>query len=209
MFTLSFLCVSSPWGPSPSQPTPTKASSGGSVQRWGFSPLSMALAFPAKLCAFLLQLSEKLTKGEMQPCRSNILIIYCSVAHVAGHHHLERSSGPEEELSFSLWRTVLFNLIFPLSSHVISHGFRYVGREEWGGGGKWQILHFFCRDLGVWNVIISPECHYLIHFIYVTYTSWDKFELHGILPVASASVGPLASSPVFPLVWSKWSFLMH
>uniref|UniRef100_A0A7N5KQQ4 ELKS/RAB6-interacting/CAST family member 2 n=1 Tax=Ailuropoda melanoleuca TaxID=9646 RepID=A0A7N5KQQ4_AILME len=76
------------------------------------------------------QLSEELTKGEMQPCRSNILIIYCSVAHVAGHHHLERSSGPEEELSFSLWRTVLFNLIFPLSSHVISHGFRYVGREE-------------------------------------------------------------------------------
>lgn len=132
--------------PSPSQPTPTKASSGGSVQ-WGFSPLSMALAFPAKLCAFLLQLSEELTKGEMQPCRSNILIIYCSVAHVTGHYHLERSSGPEEELSFSLWRTVLFNLIFLLSSHVISHGFRYVGREEWGGGGKWQILHFF---VGIW-----------------------------------------------------------
>uniref|UniRef100_A0A667G277 ELKS/RAB6-interacting/CAST family member 2 n=1 Tax=Lynx canadensis TaxID=61383 RepID=A0A667G277_LYNCA len=79
------------------------------------------------------QLSEEQTKGEMQLC-SNILIIYCSVAHVTGHHHLERSSGLEEELSFPLWRTVLFDLIFPSSSHVIPHGFRYVGQEERGGG---------------------------------------------------------------------------
>ncbi|XP_073757485.1 ERC protein 2 isoform X2 [Callorhinus ursinus] len=75
------------------------------------------------------QRSEELTKGETQLC-SNILINCCSVAHVTGHHHLERSSGLEEGLSLSLWRTVLFNLIFPLSSHVISHGFRYVGQEE-------------------------------------------------------------------------------
>ncbi|XP_072576833.1 ERC protein 2 isoform X3 [Vulpes vulpes] len=75
------------------------------------------------------QLSEELTKGEMQLC-SNILIIYCSVAYVTGHHHLERASELEEELSFSLWCTVLFDLIFPLSSHVISHGFRCVGQEE-------------------------------------------------------------------------------
>ncbi|XP_027443460.1 ERC protein 2 isoform X2 [Zalophus californianus] len=75
------------------------------------------------------QRSEELTKGETQLC-SNILIICCSVAHVTGHHHLERSSGLEEGLSLSLWRTVLFNLIFPLSSHVISHGFRYAGQEE-------------------------------------------------------------------------------
>ncbi|XP_026894811.2 ERC protein 2 isoform X2 [Acinonyx jubatus] len=79
------------------------------------------------------QLSEEQTKGETQLC-SNILIIYCSVAHVTGHHHLERSSGLEEELSFPLWRTVLFDLIFPSSSHVIPHGFRYVGQEERGGG---------------------------------------------------------------------------
>eukprot|EP00071_Canis_lupus_P028729 XP_022262286.1 ERC protein 2 isoform X9 [Canis lupus familiaris] len=75
------------------------------------------------------QLSEELTKGEMQLC-SNILIIYCSVAYITGHHHLERTSELEEELSFSLWCTVLFDLIFPLSSHVISHGFRCVGQEE-------------------------------------------------------------------------------
>ncbi|XP_040310687.1 ERC protein 2 isoform X11 [Herpailurus yagouaroundi] len=79
------------------------------------------------------QLSEEQTKGETQLC-SNILIIYCSVAHVTGHHHLERSSGLEEELSFPLWRTVLSDLIFPSSSHVIPHGFRYVGQEERGGG---------------------------------------------------------------------------
>ncbi|XP_032268035.1 ERC protein 2 [Phoca vitulina] len=81
------------------------------------------------------QRSEELTKGETQLC-SDILIICCSVAHVTGHHHLERSSGLEEGLSFSLWHTVLFDLIFPLSSHVISHGFRYVGQEEREGGGK-------------------------------------------------------------------------
>ncbi|XP_044109291.1 ERC protein 2 isoform X3 [Neovison vison] len=81
------------------------------------------------------QLSEELTKGEMQLC-SHVLIISCSVAHLTGHHHLERASGPKRSFSFSLWRTVLFDLIFPLSSHVISHGFRYVGQEERGGGGK-------------------------------------------------------------------------
>lgn len=65
------------------------------------------------------------------------------------------------------------------------------------------------RDLGVQNVIISSECHSLIHFIYVPSTSWDKLELRGILTVASASFGPLASSPVLLLVQSKWSFLRH
>ncbi|XP_077632845.1 ERC protein 2 [Crocuta crocuta] len=81
------------------------------------------------------QLSEEQTKGETQLC-SNILITYCSVAHVAGRHHLECSSGPEEKLSFPLWCTVLFDLIFPSLSHVISHGFRYVGQEEGGRGEK-------------------------------------------------------------------------
>nr|XP_020743978.1 ERC protein 2-like isoform X3 [Odocoileus virginianus texanus] len=36
------------------------------------------------------QLSEGLTKGHAQ-LRSNILIIYCSAAHITVHHHLERS----------------------------------------------------------------------------------------------------------------------
>ncbi|XP_029773943.1 ERC protein 2 [Suricata suricatta] len=45
------------------------------------------------------QLSEEQTKGETQLC-GNILITSCSAAHVAGRHHLDRSSGLEEELSF-------------------------------------------------------------------------------------------------------------
>ncbi|XP_020926375.1 ERC protein 2 isoform X3 [Sus scrofa] len=45
------------------------------------------------------QLSEGLTKGEMQLC-SNILIIYCSAAHITVHHHLERSSGLKRSFHF-------------------------------------------------------------------------------------------------------------
>ncbi|XP_032178608.1 ERC protein 2 isoform X3 [Mustela erminea] len=81
------------------------------------------------------QLTEELTKGEMQLC-SNVLIISCSGAPITGHHPLERASGPKRSFSFSLRRTVLFDLLFPLSSHVLSHGFRYVGQGERGGGGK-------------------------------------------------------------------------
>lgn len=36
----------------------------------------------------------------------------------------------EEELSLPLLRTVLFDSVFPSSSHVLSHGFRHVGEEN-------------------------------------------------------------------------------
>lgn len=141
------LCPSSVLPPLANQPQPKRVVEGpcrgGVWEGWPYqlylalsvSSSSVAVAFPDKCCAFLLQLSEELTKGEMQLC-SHVLIISCSVAHLTGHHHLERASGPKRSFSFSLWRTVLFDLIFPLSSHVISHGFRYVGQEERGGGGK-------------------------------------------------------------------------
>lgn len=185
MFTLPFLCASSSSPSSSSQPTATKESGGGSAQGWvwerrpGFSPESMAVASPAKLCAFLLQLSEEQTKGETQLC-SNILIIYCSVAHVTGHRHLERSSGLEEELSFPLWRTVLFDLIFPSSSHAIPHGFRYVGQEERGGGETWQTLLFvriwaFKTWSSLLKVIILFDKFYLCYLNIVGYiwAPWD------------------------------------
>lgn len=153
MFTLPFLCASSSSPSSSSQPTATKESGRGSAQGWvwerrpGFSPESMAVASPAKLCAFLLQLSEEQTKGETQLC-SNILIIYCSVAHVTGHHHLERSSGLEEELSFPLWRTVLFDLIFPSSSHCHSSWIQicWTGRKR---RRRKMTDPPFCQDLGI------------------------------------------------------------
>ncbi|XP_068415462.1 ERC protein 2 isoform X7 [Eschrichtius robustus] len=75
------------------------------------------------------QLSEGLTKGEVQLC-SNILIIYCSAAHIIGHHHPGTLIRTEEEFSLSLLSTILFNLVFPSSSHVLSHGFRHVGKEN-------------------------------------------------------------------------------
>nr|KAF6420600.1 hypothetical protein HJG59_009335 [Molossus molossus] len=46
----------------------------------------------------LLELSEGLTKGDTQLC-SNILIIYCSAAHITVHPHLECSSGLERSLT--------------------------------------------------------------------------------------------------------------
>ncbi|XP_045349190.1 ERC protein 2 isoform X4 [Leopardus geoffroyi] len=93
------------------------------------------------------QLSEEQTKGETQLC-SNILIIYCSVAHVTGHHHLERSSGLEEELSFPLWRTVLFDLIFPSSSHCHSSWIQicWTGRKR---RRRKMTDPPFCQDLGI------------------------------------------------------------
>ncbi|XP_060258347.1 ERC protein 2 isoform X5 [Ovis aries] len=45
------------------------------------------------------QLSEGLTKGQAQLC-SNILIIYCSAAHIAVHHHLERSRRLKRSFTF-------------------------------------------------------------------------------------------------------------
>ncbi|XP_065791100.1 ERC protein 2 [Muntiacus reevesi] len=45
------------------------------------------------------QLSEGLTKGHAQLC-SNILIIYCSAAHITVHHHLERSRRPKRSFHF-------------------------------------------------------------------------------------------------------------
>ncbi|XP_070093473.1 ERC protein 2 isoform X3 [Equus przewalskii] len=81
------------------------------------------------------QLSEGLSKGKTQLC-SNILMIYCGVAHITVRHHLERPSGLKEGFSLPLLSTILFNWIFPSSSHVLSHGFRYVGKEGGGGGEK-------------------------------------------------------------------------
>ncbi|XP_017810858.2 ERC protein 2 isoform X2 [Papio anubis] len=81
------------------------------------------------------QLSEGLNKGNMQLC-SNILIIYCSEAHITVHHHLERLIRTEGEFSLTLLSVILFYLIFPSSPHVISHGFGYDGKEECRGGEK-------------------------------------------------------------------------
>ncbi|XP_070948015.1 ERC protein 2 isoform X3 [Macaca nemestrina] len=78
------------------------------------------------------QLSEGLNKGNMQLC-SNILIIYCSEAHITVHHHLERLIRTEGEFSLTLLNVILFYLIFPSSPHVISHGFGYDGKEECRG----------------------------------------------------------------------------
>nr|XP_045240783.1 ERC protein 2 isoform X10 [Macaca fascicularis] len=78
------------------------------------------------------QLSEGLNKGNMQLC-SNILIIYCSEAHITVHHHLERLIRTEGEFSLTLLSVILFYLIFPSSPHVISHGFGYDGKEECRG----------------------------------------------------------------------------
>lgn len=121
--------------PPQSQSTPIKESGGGG-QGWelgeclpGLSPISLPVPLPAKLCALLLQLSEGLTKGEMQLC-SNILTIYCSAAHITVYHHPGTLIGTEEEFSLSLLSTILFNLVFPSSSHVLSHGFRHVGKEN-------------------------------------------------------------------------------
>ncbi|XP_054536663.1 ERC protein 2 isoform X5 [Pan troglodytes] len=81
------------------------------------------------------QLSEGLNKGNMQLC-SNILIIYCSAAHITVHHHLERLIRTEREFSLTLLSVILFYLIFPSPPHVISHGFGYDGKEECRGGEK-------------------------------------------------------------------------
>ncbi|XP_054966931.1 ERC protein 2 isoform X1 [Pan paniscus] len=81
------------------------------------------------------QLSEGLNKGNVQLC-SNILIIYCSAAHITVHHHLERLIRTEREFSLTLLSVILFYLIFPSPPHVISHGFGYDGKEECRGGEK-------------------------------------------------------------------------
>ncbi|XP_078207337.1 ERC protein 2 isoform X4 [Callithrix jacchus] len=80
------------------------------------------------------QLSEGLNKGNMQLC-SNILIIYCSAAHIT-HHHLERLIKMEGEFSLTLSSLILFYSLFPSSPRVISHGCGYVGKEECRGGEK-------------------------------------------------------------------------
>ncbi|XP_074259734.1 ERC protein 2 isoform X1 [Saimiri boliviensis] len=82
----------------------------------------------------LLELSEGLNKGNMQLC-SNILIIYCSAAHIT-HHHLERPIRMEGEFSLTLLSVILFYSLFPSSPRVISHGCGYVGKEECRGGEK-------------------------------------------------------------------------
>ena len=80
-----------------------KERDGGWAQGSGVFPRGpsnlLPVPLPANLCAFLLQLSEGLTKGQAQLC-SNILIIYCSAAHIAVHHHLERSRRLKRSFTF-------------------------------------------------------------------------------------------------------------
>ncbi|KAM8758792.1 ERC protein 2 isoform 2-T2 [Rhynchonycteris naso] len=61
------------------------------------------------------QLSEGLTKGKLQLC-SNVLIIYCSAAHVTVFHHLDCSSGLKRSLtSISEHDSVLPDTSFSIS----------------------------------------------------------------------------------------------
>ncbi|XP_054550705.1 ERC protein 2 isoform X2 [Talpa occidentalis] len=111
------------------------------------------------------QLSEGLNKEKTQLC-SNIPIIYCSATHITVHHHLEWLIRTQEEFSLSLLSMFLFDLIFPSSSYVLSHGLRCMGKEECGED-KNDRSPIFGLDLGIEHVIISSECHYLITFNYV------------------------------------------
>lgn len=145
--------------PSPSQPWSKRAVDGG-VQGCGreclpgLSPMSLPVTLPAKFCAFLLQLSEGLTKGEMQLC-SNILIIYCSAAHITVHHHLERSSGLKRSFHFHYWAQFCSTwyffhhlTLFLLDSDMLEKRMwrrRKNGRASiWGGGlGHLKCVHLF------------------------------------------------------------------
>ncbi|KAM5231622.1 ERC protein 2 isoform 3-T3 [Hipposideros larvatus] len=65
------------------------------------------------------QLSEGLTKGKMQLC-SNILIIYCSAAHITVHHHLGCSSGLKRSLTFiTEYDSVRLGISFVISCHFL------------------------------------------------------------------------------------------
>ncbi|KAM9592595.1 ERC protein 2 isoform 2-T2 [Trichechus inunguis] len=110
------------------------------------------------------QLSEGLNKGRLQLC-NNIRIIYCSAVPITVHHHLEQLIRTEEEYSLALWSASLFYLILLSSSLVISHGFGYVGKEECRGREK-MAGPSFPWDVGVENMIISSERHYLITFYF-------------------------------------------
>ena len=55
----------------------------------------------------------------------------------------------EEELSLSLLSTVLFDSVFPSSSHVHSHGFRHAGEENVEEEETMAGPPFFGRDLGI------------------------------------------------------------
>ena len=164
---MCFLFIATP-SPRQSQPTPTKRVVEGRYrgQRWGASARIIsnitASYWDAKWCAFLLQLSEGLTKGKTQLC-SNILIIYCSVAHIIVHHHLECSSG----LKRNLTSITEHSSVLPDISYIIS-----CCSIGWKGR-LWQrrkvldppfFFFFFGQDLGISNWIISSECHYLITF---------------------------------------------
>ncbi|XP_013371140.1 PREDICTED: ERC protein 2 isoform X2 [Chinchilla lanigera] len=81
------------------------------------------------------QLSEGLSKGEAQLC-GNTLIIYCSTVYVTVQQHREQLGRTEGEFALSLSTTVLFYLMFPPSSHVVSCGLGYIGKEERTGGEK-------------------------------------------------------------------------
>ncbi|XP_021099689.1 ERC protein 2 isoform X3 [Heterocephalus glaber] len=81
------------------------------------------------------QLSEGLNKGEAQLC-GNTLIIYCSAAHISVHQPQKQLGRTKGEFSLSLSTLLLFYLIFPSSSHVVSYGLGYIGKKECRGREK-------------------------------------------------------------------------
>lgn len=125
LFILSFLYASSslsfPPLTNPKQPQPNRVVEGQYRNGRGLSVrmISDIIAnyWNAKSRAFLLQLSEGLTKGKMQLC-SNILIIFCvrltSLSITTWNPHQDWRG-----VSLPLLSTILFNLIFPSSSHVV------------------------------------------------------------------------------------------
>ena len=124
---------------SPGQREGWRVGTGSGVFPRGTSSL-LPVPLPANLCAFLLQLSEGLTKGQAQLC-SNILIIYCSAAHISVHHHRERARRLKRSFHFHYWarfcstQCFLHHLMsFPMDSDMLE-------RRTWRRR-QWQVLHF-------------------------------------------------------------------
>lgn len=177
LLVLCFLCASSPkLPPAPPPPNPNQGESwrggcrgGRRTALSGWSQGVGPVAFSAKWCAFLLQLSEGLNQRKRQLC-SNILIIYCSAALITVHHHLERLTRTEGEFSLSVLNVILFSLIFPAPSHVTSHGLGCVGKEEGRGGGGGEGQAPLLLGVGMWALEMwssLSECHYWVAFLFV------------------------------------------